>query len=196
MRRASTLPSVSRKPKGHKRKSAVDKAFLELGRKHFAHDFPNPTRQGCPQDDVLRLLAEQPKQRACRRPARPSRQSTTPDKCLARRSRRPARADKCLARASRQLARVSRQPARAGKSLTRASRRPARADKCLTRASRYPRDQTMSVVRPHPEDLHGPLGFDHLVDEPVLDVDAPRTGPGEVRDELLEGRWVSGVPDD
>ena len=56
------MPSVSRKPKGHKRKSTVDEAFLELGRKHFAHDFPNPTRQGCPQDDVLRLLAEQPKQ--------------------------------------------------------------------------------------------------------------------------------------
>jgi hypothetical protein len=35
-------------------------AFLELGRRHFAHDFPNPTRQGCPQNDLLRLLAEQP----------------------------------------------------------------------------------------------------------------------------------------
>jgi len=54
------LPSASRKSKDHKRKPSVDKAFLELGRKHLAEDFPNPTRQGCPQDDVLRLLAEQP----------------------------------------------------------------------------------------------------------------------------------------
>ena len=62
MRRALPLPSASRKSKGHKRKPSVDKAFLELGRRHFAEDFPNPTRQGCPQDDVLRLLAEQPTQ--------------------------------------------------------------------------------------------------------------------------------------
>jgi len=54
------LPSVRRKSKEHERKQSVDNAFLELGRRHFAHDFPNPTRQGCPQDDVLRLLAEQP----------------------------------------------------------------------------------------------------------------------------------------
>jgi hypothetical protein len=60
LRRASPLPSVRRKSKGHERKPSVDKAFLELGRRHFAHDFPNPTRKGCPQDDVLRLLAEQP----------------------------------------------------------------------------------------------------------------------------------------
>ncbi len=62
MRRASPLPSVSRKSKGHKRKPSVDKAFLELGRRHFANDFPNPTRQGCPQSDVLRLLTENPTQ--------------------------------------------------------------------------------------------------------------------------------------
>ena len=54
------MPSVRRKSKEHERKQSVDNAFLELGRRHFAHDFPNPTRQGCPQDDVLRLLAEQP----------------------------------------------------------------------------------------------------------------------------------------
>ncbi len=62
MRRALPLPSASRKSKDHKRKPSVDKAFLELGRRHLAEDFPNPTRQGCPQDDVLRLLAEQPTQ--------------------------------------------------------------------------------------------------------------------------------------
>jgi hypothetical protein len=60
LRGASPLLSARRKSKGHKRKPSVDKAFLELGRRHFAEDFPNPTRQGCPQDDVLRLLAEQP----------------------------------------------------------------------------------------------------------------------------------------
>ena len=54
------MPSAGRKSKDHKRKPSVDKAFLKLGRKHLAEDFPNPTRQGCPQDDVLRLLAEQP----------------------------------------------------------------------------------------------------------------------------------------
>jgi hypothetical protein len=54
------LSSASRKSKDPKRKPSVDKTFLELGRKHLAEDFPNPTRQGCPQDDVLRLLAEQP----------------------------------------------------------------------------------------------------------------------------------------
>ena len=60
MRRVLPLPSASRKSKDHKRKPSVNKAFLKLGRKHLAEDFPNPTRQGCPQDDVLRLLAEQP----------------------------------------------------------------------------------------------------------------------------------------
>jgi len=56
------LLSARRKSKGHKRKPTVDKAFLELGRKHFCEDFPNPTRQGCPRDDVLKLLAENPSQ--------------------------------------------------------------------------------------------------------------------------------------
>src|ERR1700688_1334368 len=60
MRRASPLLSARRKSKDHKRKPSVDKAFLELGRRHFAEDFPNPTRHGCPEDDVLKLLAEQP----------------------------------------------------------------------------------------------------------------------------------------
>ncbi len=53
------MPSGRRRSKRHKA-DAVDKEFLELGRKHFAEDFPNPSRQGCPNNDVLKLLAEQP----------------------------------------------------------------------------------------------------------------------------------------
>ena len=56
------MPYAKSKPKGHKRKPSVEKTFLELGRRHFAEDFPNPARQGCPQDDVLKLLAEKPTQ--------------------------------------------------------------------------------------------------------------------------------------
>jgi len=56
------LPYPRSKSKGHKRKPSVKKTFLELGRRHFAEDFPNPARQGCPQADVLKLLAEKPTQ--------------------------------------------------------------------------------------------------------------------------------------
>ncbi len=56
------MPNARSKSKGHKRKPSVKKTFLELGRRHFAEDFPNPARQGCPQDDVLKLLAEKPTQ--------------------------------------------------------------------------------------------------------------------------------------
>jgi len=54
------LPSSRRNPGTRKRKSFDDKAFVELGRKHFAEDFPNPTRQGCPPEEAIRLLAEKP----------------------------------------------------------------------------------------------------------------------------------------
>ena len=37
-----------------------EKRILELGRKHFAEDFPNPKRRGCPPKNQLKLLAEQP----------------------------------------------------------------------------------------------------------------------------------------
>jgi len=43
-------------------------------------------------------------------------------------------------------------------------------------------------VRPHPEHPHHPLRDEHLVDQPLLDVDAPGVRPGQVADELLEGR--------
>ena len=39
-----------------------DKAFLEIGNRHLAEDFPNPTRQGCPGDSILKQAAEHPAQ--------------------------------------------------------------------------------------------------------------------------------------
>lgn len=56
------MPYARSKLKGHKRKPSAEKTFLELGRRHFAEDFPNPARQGCPSEDVLKLLAEKPTQ--------------------------------------------------------------------------------------------------------------------------------------
>ena len=62
MKRLRRLDSARSKPTGHKRKKLVEKTFRDLGRRHLAEDFPNPTRQGCPPDDVLKLLAEKPAQ--------------------------------------------------------------------------------------------------------------------------------------
>ena len=47
---------------GAERRKLSDKAFLEIGNRHLAEDFPNPTRQGCPEDSVLRQAAEHPAQ--------------------------------------------------------------------------------------------------------------------------------------
>lgn len=47
---------------GARRRKLSDKAFLEIGNRHLAEDFPNPTRQGCPEDSVLRQAAERPAQ--------------------------------------------------------------------------------------------------------------------------------------
>ena len=47
---------------GAERRKLSDKAFLEIGNRHLAEDFPNPTRQGCPEDSVLKHAAEQPAQ--------------------------------------------------------------------------------------------------------------------------------------
>jgi hypothetical protein len=47
---------------GAGKRTLSDKAFLEIGNKHLAEDFPNPTRQGCPDDSVLKQAAEQPAQ--------------------------------------------------------------------------------------------------------------------------------------
>lgn len=47
---------------GLRKRKLSDETFLAMGRKHFAEDFPNPTRQGCPEDSVLKQAAEQPAQ--------------------------------------------------------------------------------------------------------------------------------------
>ena len=54
------MPGARTKPKKRK-KTLPEEKILELGRKHFAEDFPNPKRQGCPPKDQLRLLAEKPR---------------------------------------------------------------------------------------------------------------------------------------
>src|SRR5438105_4373759 len=42
------------------------------------------------------------------------------------------------------------------------------------------------VVRPHPENLHGPFLFHDLVNEPMLNINASRVCAREITDELLE----------
>jgi hypothetical protein len=54
------LPGARIKPKKPKTKPPADQEFLSLGKEHFAEDFPNPTRQGCPPDSTLKLLADKP----------------------------------------------------------------------------------------------------------------------------------------
>jgi hypothetical protein len=55
------LPGAKGKSGARTRKLS-DKAFLEIGNRHLAEDFPNPTRQGCPDDSVLKQAAEHPAQ--------------------------------------------------------------------------------------------------------------------------------------
>ncbi|HEX5422340.1 MAG TPA: hypothetical protein VFW94_02235 [Candidatus Acidoferrales bacterium] len=55
------MPGAKGKSGARKRKLS-DKAFLAIGNRHLAEDFPNPTRQGCPEDSVLKLAAEHPAQ--------------------------------------------------------------------------------------------------------------------------------------
>ena len=54
------MPGARIKSKKPKTMSPADKEFLRLGKEHFAEDFPNPTRQGCPPDSTLKLLADKP----------------------------------------------------------------------------------------------------------------------------------------
>jgi hypothetical protein len=56
------LPGARSKPRKRKTKKLLSEAdLLELGRKHFATDFPNPKRQGCPPKNALQLLADNPR---------------------------------------------------------------------------------------------------------------------------------------
>lgn len=54
------MPGARIKPKKPKTNPPADQEFLRLGKEHFAEDFPNPTRQGCPPDSTLKLLADKP----------------------------------------------------------------------------------------------------------------------------------------
>jgi len=56
------LPGARSKPGKRNKKLLSEEKLLELGRKHFAEDFPNPKRQGCPAKDQLKLLAEKPRE--------------------------------------------------------------------------------------------------------------------------------------
>ena len=55
------MPGAKGKSDAGRRKLS-DKAFLESGNRHLAEDFPNPTRQGCPGDSILKQAAEHPAQ--------------------------------------------------------------------------------------------------------------------------------------
>lgn len=58
--RHSPLPGAGIKPKKHKSRPSAGEEFLRLGKEHFAEDFPNPAREGCPSDSALKLLADKP----------------------------------------------------------------------------------------------------------------------------------------
>ena len=49
-----------KKQEKRQRKPISTKEFLTIGRKHFAEDFPNPKRLGCPPGNELKLQAEKP----------------------------------------------------------------------------------------------------------------------------------------
>ena len=54
------MPGARSKSRKRKKKLLSEADLLELGRQHFAKDFPNPSRQGCPPRIALQLLAEDP----------------------------------------------------------------------------------------------------------------------------------------
>jgi hypothetical protein len=55
------LPGARSKPRKREKKLPSEENLLALGRKHFATDFPNPKRQGCPARNALQLLANNPR---------------------------------------------------------------------------------------------------------------------------------------
>lgn len=54
------MPASKTKAKKRRQSPGNDKRFLELARRHFAEDFPNPSRQGCPPNNALKELAFHP----------------------------------------------------------------------------------------------------------------------------------------
>lgn len=53
------MPRIGTKSK-ERRDALTDAKLLELGRRHFSEDFPNPKRLGCPAREKLKQLAERP----------------------------------------------------------------------------------------------------------------------------------------
>ena len=60
MRRAFALPGARSKPRKRRKRPLSETKLLQAGRAHFAKDFPNPKRVGCPAAEKLRQLAEHP----------------------------------------------------------------------------------------------------------------------------------------
>jgi hypothetical protein len=60
MRRAFALPGARSKPRKRRKPTLSEKSLLQAGRQHFAKDFPNPKRVGCPAAEKLKQLAEHP----------------------------------------------------------------------------------------------------------------------------------------
>jgi len=46
------------------------------------------------------------------------------------------------------------------------------------------------VVRPHPQHLDDAFFFEHLIYEPMLDIDPAGVGAFQITKKLLEGRWL------
>lgn len=65
-----------------------------------------------------------------------------------------------------------------------------REESCTALLGRGSETLMLFVMRPHPKDFHEVLLFEHLIDEPMLDVDAARIGSLEIADQLLIGRWI------
>jgi hypothetical protein len=54
------LPGARKKPAEHRNKPLLEEKLLAAGRNHFAKDFPNPKRIGCPSRKKLQQLADNP----------------------------------------------------------------------------------------------------------------------------------------
>jgi hypothetical protein len=54
------LPGARKKPTKRRKRPLSEEKLLQAGRKHFAKDFPNPQRVGCPSAKKLKQLAEDP----------------------------------------------------------------------------------------------------------------------------------------
>jgi hypothetical protein len=56
------LQAVRRKAKMPKRKSYSEKTLLKFMKDHLSKEYPNPRREGCPPQALLKLLAKEPRE--------------------------------------------------------------------------------------------------------------------------------------